>query len=159
MTFIGIDNGVSGAVAAITDHSVEVEPVRIYLDGKDKCIDEAWLHELIGCYPGAVVAVEKAQKFSAGKLALCSTWNSWATIRTVLRLSKCSFRSITPQQWMRHYNIAGKPEDTGVLSVRKAKELFPKVSLRRSARCTTDDDGMSDALLIANWLKHATLNA
>jgi len=52
---------------------------------------------------------------------------------------------------VRRADIIGKiPKgESKPMSIAKAKELYPSISLRRSARCSTDSDGLSDALLIA----------
>ena len=64
-------------------------------------------------------------------------------------LSACGLEPnlVSPQKWKRHFGLKADKKD----SIEKCKELFPEVSLRRTSRCTTDSDGMAEALLIAEY--------
>jgi hypothetical protein len=42
-------------------------------------------------------------------------------------------------------------DDTKQRSIIAAKRLFPEVSLRRTERSRKDDDGISDAILLAEY--------
>ena len=61
------------------------------------------------------------------------------------------FQSVKPQTWMKtlHGDLGGG--DPKMKSLIVARRLFPFVSLKRTERSRKDDDGIADALLIAEW--------
>lgn len=155
--YIGVDNGSSGAVCIMLGKKATVHPVELVVDGKDKLIDAVWLRALLQTIPpdyAKLAVVEKAQKFTLGRLALASTWLSWGILHTVFALENIRARHITPQAWQSKM-FKGLPrasqEDTKANSIKAAQILFPTVSLLRSARCRTPDHNMADALLMAEW--------
>lgn len=124
-------------------------------------LDSRWLYETmrdISNQFGPVrVVVEKAQKFSPGVLALCSMWNVYGQlVMCISGVLQLPLVPIPPQQWQK-VMLRGMFADTKTNSIARAKQLFPAVCLRKSLRCTTDCDGMSDALLIATYGKNTTL--
>lgn len=164
MTYVGIDNGCSGAVGILhPDRSFNIFPMQTWAQEKrgktkagktkaDTFVDEVWLDELLAKIEGPFhVICEAAQKFSPGKLALISTWSCFAAIRAVLKIRRYKFTAVNPSMWQRDMLKGCIAGETGPASIAAAKAIFPNVSLLRSARCTTDCDGMSDALLIAEW--------
>ena len=157
-TIIGIDNATSGALAVLAfNRPPQIIPfVTLPKVPKQSTeLDDVWFHEtmqsLTALHGPVRVIAERAQKFSVGILALCSTWACWGAIRMCLRAQKIPFVPIDPRTWQAEMlrGIAGA--NTKEKSIAQAKRLFPEANLRRSVRCTTDDDGMADALLIAEY--------
>lgn len=154
---IGIDTGLEGAIAWINSEGIAgIIPFQTYDCTGDRTVDDIHIAEALQGlraygYPMHVV-VEKAQKFTLGRLALASTWATWGSVRTVLRMLKLPFMAINPANWQRQMGVVKKgPEDTKAASIKRAQELFPNVSLLRSARCRVPDHNMADALLMAAW--------
>jgi len=133
------------------------------MEGVDKLIDARWLFALLTGEAAKAeemaVVLEGAQKFTLGRLALASTWASYAALRAVVQLAGLPLRVVTPYQWQHSMLLgrAGTPEDTKQASVRAAGARFPHVSLLRTPRCRVADHNIADALLMAAWAQEKAL--
>jgi len=163
-TYIGIDNATSGALAVLPNNAEPFVLPFVTLPKVPKQsteLDDVWFHDtmrdIANQYGPVRVVVERAQKFSAGILALCSTWACYGSIRAILRVLKLPLIPIDPKTWQAAMFRGLLHGDTKAKSLLLAKQLYPNVCLRRSLRCTTECDGMSDALLIATYGKNNTL--
>lgn len=58
---------------------------------------------------------------------------------------------VSPARWQRSMLDGLPPGDSGERSILAAKRLFPDANLKRSPRSRKDDDGMAEALLIAEY--------
>lgn len=178
---IGIDPGLRGGLARIKHISaIELVPMPIIpaktkkgADGRVKKIsrdqyDLTAIRDLLRrwaltTYPGPMetrrradvfVFVEKSiplpPKLKAGSLAQFQRGVSrgWSWMLTALELPH---ELIHPRTWMAamHKGLPGK--DTKAKSILAASRLFPSVSLRRSERSRIADDGLAEALLIAEF--------
>ena len=141
MTYIGIDPGKSGALAAIDEGAVVLvkfdEPA--YLDTisdlrnkKTFCVLEH-----VNAMPGQGVT-------SMFNFGLNFGW-----IQGVLRANGIPFELVRPQKWKKEFGITSDKNT----SISVAHKLFPEVSFRRTERCTKDDDGLAEALLIAEYAR------
>lgn len=162
--YVGIDNGISGAVAILEmDGSVRVFLMpTIEFGEKGTFIDDLKLRALLtdGHELAALRVVQewgqKQPKFG------CKT--NWAqgyhcgTITTLLRQNGIRATAVNPKEWqremLRDFRRAG--EDTKVASICAAKHFFPAVSLI-PPRGRTEHNGISDALLMALWGKRHSL--
>lgn len=150
MTYVGIDPGKSGGIAIIReDGSVSVAH-----------FDEFEYRTLISCIDTkpsqTTVFVESVHAFSGQGVS--STFNfgkNFGWILGLLFAYGLEVTLVTPQCWKRHFGLIlghdKSKEDKKAESIKKAKELFPTVSFRRTCRCKVDDDGMAEALLIAEY--------
>lgn len=60
--------------------------------------------------------------------------------------------NVVPAKVWQHVMFAGMHgKNPKELSIARATQMFPDVPLRRTTRCTTDDDGIADALCIATY--------
>lgn len=76
----------------------------------------------------------------------------WAWMLTAYRIP---FQLVRPQEWQRQM-LGGMPgKDPKPKSITAAKRTWPDVSLRRTSRAKTDDDGLSDALWLAEFGRRA----
>ncbi len=68
-----------------------------------------------------------------------------------LRALDVSFQSVKANTWMKliHGDLGGS--DPKIKSILIARRLFPQTSLRRTPKSRVDDDGIADALLIAEY--------
>lgn len=151
---IGIDVGLSGAIAAIVDgiaHTVRDMPVTI--DGKSRSVSPALLAGLLReivetAKPDERPTVYIERVGSMPKQGVVSTFNfgkSAGVAEGVVGALGLQYRLVTPQVWKRKANLLNKPKDA---SRALAIALFPEVSgcLTRKA-----DDGRADALLLAHF--------
>lgn len=159
--YIGIDNGVSGAYAALSKDG-EVLCLRnlpVTIVGKDKRLDVVTLRADLAALAIAkwpIIIAEQAQKFSPGKMALCSTWRSWGSIETVLDLNNYQWEPINPAAWQKvmfNGHVRAADQDSKNAAIVVAGRLFPNQSLLRTPGCKKPDSGLADALLISEFAR------
>ncbi len=171
MISIGIDPGKKGGLALINGDRVSVQPMPIIPGGKrardeyDLVAIRDWLlrcknlSKNAAAYdpkasPGLMlVTVEKSQplppKFGGGISNYqrgCST--GWAWMLTGLGIR---FQLPPPRQWQKVMHLGTSGADTKQKSIIAAQRLFPDVSLHRTEKCRKLDDGLADALLLAEF--------
>jgi len=102
-------------------------------------------------YLDQFVVLEKQQAYpKQGSVSTFKTgygYGLWAGILSALNLD---YVTVHPRVWQKQL-IPGVAGETKQRSIAKAHELFPDVSLRLSSRHRVDHDGLSDALLLAEW--------
>lgn len=143
MIYIGIDPGKSGAMAAINSETgrVLVRPFdpaeynislgEFALNGK-KCFAVV---ERVSAMPGqGVVGV-----FNFGQ--------NFGYIQGLLEAHGIPYELVRPQAWKRAFGCT-KDKNTSLAVCRR---LFPDVCLKRTANCKKDDDGIAEALLMAEY--------
>ena len=143
MIYIGIDPGKSGAMAIIfegMDETVltpfdEREYTHLLRDLNSQ-ISKACL-EHVGAMPGQGVT----SMFNFGQ--------NFGYIKGLLEAYQISYELVRPQKWKKEFGITGEKNN----SIEVCKRLFPGVSLRRTERCRKDDDGMAEALLMAEYAR------
>lgn len=145
MIYIGIDPGKSGAMAVIycggMNDAVKLIPfdereyIRRLQDMKAP-FSKACL-EHVGAMPGQGVT----SMFNFGQ--------NFGYIKGLLEAFQIPYELVRPQKWKKEFGITGDKNS----SVEVCKRLFPGVSLRRTERCRKDDDGMAEALLMAEYAR------
>ena len=148
MTFVGIDPGVSGAMAVLWNgKEPDIVPFDVvdYADMFDEmllCSESSGRD--IRCVVERVHAMPKqgvSSSFSFGK--------NFGTILGMLAAYKIPYELVLPQKWKREFGVTADKNTS--LSV--ARRLFPSASMRRTERCRKDDDGMAEALLMAEYCR------
>lgn len=143
MIYIGIDPGKSGAMAVISEklHKQLVIPFdeQKYIAKMRICIglDCRVCLEHVGAMPGQGVT----SMFNFGQ--------NFGYIKGLLEAFQIPYELVRPQKWKKEFGITGDKNS----SVEVCKRLFPGVSLRRTERCRKDDDGMAEALLMAEYAR------
>lgn len=157
--FIGIDNGISGAVATLHPdgkvlswHAMpvqssrkgnEVDIVAIYNDlWRQKTIVRAWGAEL-------VVVIEEPGGAQSYKAAV-SMAASFHSLRAAIEILRLRYHRITPQSWQKQL-LHCKAGDSKPAAAALARRLWPKERWLNTARCTTPNNGAIDAALIAEY--------
>lgn len=156
-TFIGIDNGFSGAVAAILSNGTALfEPVHVVDLGKERLLDleanRALLRRFViqaGGNPANLLAVcEQCQpnpKFGAhNNFTNGKNGEFW---RILLSLEQIPFRVVNPQQWQKALFRGVRGTDTKVMADLVRRQRFPGLSLEGFNR--KQREGITDALCIA----------
>lgn len=155
-TYIGIDPGFKGAVAAITENAAYVSDTPSAIIGKSKreylipemirILDEFTSREGI-LISDVVVAIEKVHSMPRQGVASAFTFGKgygiWLGILASLHIP---YDEVTPQRWQKEM-MDGMQRGKDAARVR-AMQIFPSLSesLKRKS-----DDGRADALLIAEW--------
>lgn len=161
---VGIDPGVSGAIATIgADGSARVVPVPTVKVKVGKKLRRRYdLHALrahlrqikeVSALHNLTLRLflERAQPRPTDTgITAFSIGETFGLLRGILWTMAIEHRLVRPQEWQREI-FGGKVEDTKRASVEAARRIFPRVSLLRTDKCTTPHDGFADALCIAEY--------
>jgi hypothetical protein len=150
---LGIDPGIDGALAALDDLGPRfVCPIPTIESGKGRSqYDLQALRSHIS--KASHVFFEKLQPMPGtfGASANFGLGRAGALIEGVCVGLQVPYTMVHPKTWQK-VMLEGTPgADTKQRSILAAKRLFPAWSLRRTERCKKDDDGIADALLIAEF--------
>jgi hypothetical protein len=161
--FVGIDNGISGAMAAISEQGeiAHLAPLPVRTIGRATFLDcPAFRDQLTKLTSGyrPHILVEMAQMFSPGKKALASTWCCYGSLVAIL--DGYPWEPINPQTWQREM-FAGHAREVDqkadgkqkkkTASIVVAQRLFPGAKLVRTEKSKVPDSNLADALLIAAY--------
>lgn len=156
--YIGIDNGLSGGLVAISGFNGKiiascVMPTRGRAKGNEVCalaIFE-WLCDMQTPFDRLTAILETPGKFSAGTQALTSMWDSYGATRAVLELKRIRHHRIPPQKWQKGIlgNVA--KGDTKPAALAKARQLWPEETWLATPRSKVPHMGLIDAALIAEY--------
>lgn len=149
LIYIGIDPGKSGAMAALL-----CWPEGTVLDVQTAVFDEMAyrdkLETLSKCPGGCVCCLEKVHAMPKQGTASTFTFgDNFGLIRGLLTAFRIPFQLVPPQKWKGEFGLNSDKQR----SIDVCRRLFPEVSLRRTERCRTDDDGMAEALLMAEYAR------
>lgn len=147
MLAIGIDPGKSGALAVIyTDDASRLFRTRVVpFDGP------AYLETLLTCVDNRVVCcVEKVGAMPGqGVVSMFNFGHNLGLIEGMLQALKIPYQLIPPQTWKKEFSLSSNKQS----SIDVCKKLFPTVNLLPTARSRKDNDGMAEALLMAEYAR------
>lgn len=156
MILIGIDNGLTGGLAAISGISGKlIESLVMPTQGKAKGneVHSCFVLDFLDRWDRADITalLETPGKHSPGVQALCSMWDSYGAIRAILETRGIRHHRIAPQTWQRKIlgNVAKGQTKPAALSA--ARRLWPDESFLATARSTKPHEGLIDAALIAEY--------
>lgn len=156
---VGIDPGMKGGLACI--FGPDVEAVIMPTHNKEEAkvwgspIDfhavfltlQGWQRR----FPGLRATVERAQ--SMPKQGIVSAFNygaGYGGLLCVLQALTIEYKLVRPTVWKKE--LLGPESTVGKQgAIAFALEEFPALDLRRTPRCTTDHDGMADAVCLAAY--------
>lgn len=143
-TYIGIDPGKSGALAIIhSDGGVEIKPFNSadYVNTLDRltlfetpikcCVEK------VGAMPGQ------------GVVSMFNFGHNLGFIEGILQANSIPYQLVPPQTWKKEFSLTGEKSK----SIEVCQKLFPNVSLLASERCRKPNDGMAEALLMAEYAR------
>lgn len=159
MIHVGIDNGTSGAIAAIyPDGTYSIAAMPVKKIGDLEFIDANELAKLLIALKredDVAVVFEQGQKNPMfGTKGNFANGYSFGVVLTALELSAVRHRVVNPATWQKIVLKdvrTGKGGDTKGASILIAKRLFPGIDLKRTDRSRKDDDGFADALCMAEF--------
>ena len=153
---IGIDPGISGAIAVFEDGKLDcvVDMPTLEVDSgktKKRHISAAFLRNILEGYPDSHVVIEKVGAMpNQGVTSMFNFGRSAGIIEGVVAGLKLSSTYVTPTTWTKAVGRAAGKDASRM----RAMELFPtRAELFKRAK----DDGRADAALIAYW--YITKNA
>lgn len=145
MIIIGIDPGLTGAIAILSDLP-HVEPSIEDMPVADGSIDPAGLSALLANYDDARMAyVERVSAMP--KQGVSSTFKfgtGYGMVLGVLAALEIPYALVTPGVWKKAYGLSSDKEQCRA----RALQLFPALAgdMKRKK-----DHGRAEALLIAEW--------
>lgn len=158
---IGIDNGVTGGLVALSSHfgppvSKLVMPVQKTKKGNEIniIIVKEWIQELQHPWDDILVAIEEPGGSKSAKAA-ASMAASFGSLRGAFAWQGITLVRVTPQSWQKA--MLGKCSDTKAAALTKARELWPQESWLATDRSKVPHDGLVDAALIGEFSRR-TLN-
>lgn len=143
MICIGIDPGKKGGIAIISDGRIQAFP---YSDS----VLKGELAYTRSTGEGAVCCLE--QVHAMPKQGVTSMFNfgvSYGYIKGVLEANHIPYQEVTPSKWKKEFGLDG----TKAKSIEVCKRLFPGVNLLPTERSRVDNDGMAEALLMAEYAR------
>ncbi len=151
---IGIDPGITGAIAALNAHTLELHDVMDFptvSEGKKQRIFTFGMANILKHWEGqadriAMVYLEKVNAMpKQGVTSMFNMGRSFGAIEGVVSTLNLPLTYITPVTWKRRANLINKEKD---VSRTRALELYPAAPLTRKK-----DHNRADAILIARYGK------
>jgi len=156
-TFIGVDNGLKGAIAILDDSNLPLVEAMPVIMGVRKVYDETRIADILQYHgDGALVVIELAQAMRRGEhpqgtVSSFKIGVNYALVRGICVGLRLPYVTVAPRKWQKVMHAGVSAGDTKTASIIAAKRRFPGVSLLPTNKCRKDSDGMADALLIARW--------
>jgi hypothetical protein len=156
MIYIGIDNGLTGGLVAISDHPgppLLMWPMPTQGKAKGNEVNAEIVFMFLDKWPREEIAVllEVPGKHSPGLQALCSMWDGFGCIRGILETRGIRHHRIAPQTWQKAMLGNVDKGQTKPAALAKCRQLWPGETFLRSPRCSKPDEGMIDAALLAEY--------
>ena len=145
MIFLGIDPGKSGALAIIAPSEIAVIPFDeiAYRDNLST------INRYMGGGEKAVCALEKVGAMpQQGVSSTFEFGRNFGYIEGLLVAYCIPYQLVIPAKWKKEFALLKRDKDA---SIAEARRLFPSVSLLPTARSRKENDGMAEALLLAEW--------
>ena len=141
MIHIGIDPGKSGAYAILEDGKAPiVEPW-----------SESGFVQAMGALPIKEIAMAMVEKVGAmpgqGVTSMFHFGKNAGFIEGVLSAYRIPHQLVPPQRWKKEFSLGSDKEQ----SISACRALFPDANLLPTPRCRKPNDGMAEALLIAEY--------
>jgi len=145
MITIGVDPGITGAIAILSGDAAEVHdmPVALVKKGKNEVM-AAELSRILDI-PGEVVLwLEQVHAMPGqGVASSFGFGRSLGVVEGVAAALQIPVHFVTPQKWKKHFKLQRSDKD---VSRTIASQLYPQAELHRKR-----DIGRADALLIARY--------
>jgi crossover junction endodeoxyribonuclease RuvC len=142
---LGIDPGMRGGIAYITDHHAEAVPMPTV----GKQIDGRAIAEILKTRGVELVVIEKVGAMPGQGLVSTFTFGyGTGLIVGVLEALSLPYRMVTPQAW-KGLVLAGTARDKEA-AIQFVRRAYPQIDLT-PGRIRTPHDGMADAVCLAEW--------
>ena len=149
MTTIGVDPGISGAIAWIRYGKVlklEDMPTVAKSTGKGLQVDAHGLAKLMAGNCSCLVVVEAVSAMPGqGVTSMFSFGRSAGIIEGILAAYEIPYSFVRPQAWKKEFRLTGKDKDASRgLCLREHPEVADRLTRKK-------DNGRADAILIARY--------
>lgn len=141
--YIGIDPGKHGGFACVDSEKHCTYP----WDGD---MFPIWIERMVKEHgdENIFAIVEKVSAMPGqGVTSMFNFGKNCGYIEGVLKANYIAYQLIPPKRWKMEYGLHNTKEE----SIAVCQRLFPDVNLYRTDRCRKPDDGMAEALLMAEY--------
>jgi crossover junction endodeoxyribonuclease RuvC len=155
MIYIGIDPGLSGAVAFLYEDQAKIWDIPTILKGSGSVKQEInasamfdYLRDIKVRIAGGQIQAALERVNSMPGQAASSTFSlgdSFGVCRATLASAGIPTTYVTPQSWKKHFNLSKEKEEARALAIK----LYPSVELHLKKHIDR-----AESLLIATYLKH-----
>jgi hypothetical protein len=160
--YIGIDNGLSGGLVALSDHPGPpilswTMPLKAKAKGNEVAAEFVW--DFLDKWDRKTITVilENPGKHAKGVLSLCSMWDSFGCIRGILESRGIRHHRIDSQVWQKAMLGKVAKGQTKPAAYARARQLWPDEDWLATPRSKTPHDGLIDAALIAEYARRNQL--
>ena len=158
MKIIGIDPGLSGAIAILENNKVlSLFDMPVMSEGKKnkRQLNSALLVNLIknniDLKDDVTVVVEQVNAMPGQGVPVCLIGQTFGAIKGVCAALELPIFFVRPSKWKKHFELINSSKDS---SRTKAIEMYPKLSNQLSKK---KDVNKSDAILIARFFSETRL--
>ena len=144
MVFIGIDPGKSGAMMAINEKGDSVCSCPYGRDEYRNALRGLKAHFDCRCVVEHVSAMPKQ-----GCVSMFNFGENFGFIQGLLEAMSIPYELVRPQKWKKVFSCTSDKNT----SISVARRLFPSIRLMRTPKCRKPDDGMAEALLMAEYAR------
>ena len=172
-TYIGCDNGLDGAFTGLLPNgAIAFKEVMPYYKvktpreglfdkkGKQKysikrTVDVEKCYEILKPYLDNMVFLIELPAGSKDVKSAKSMADSFATVRTLMELYRIEVNTIRALQWQKSFWIKprGSNKDTKEYALETCQQYWPGEDWKKTKRCTTAHDGLTDSALIAEYAR------
>jgi len=161
--YLGFDNGLGGGICALSATpgagiiAMRAMPVQKARKGMEVDVKAlwAWIQENnLELHSTAIIETPSGSKSANAAKSMAA---SFAALRCLCELKGIPYKAITAHTWQKPMLAPKKGDDTKVLALAKAKELWPNESWLATKRSSKAHSGLFDAALIAQWAMNENL--
>lgn len=162
MIYIGIDNGVSGGLVALSKQGclITALPMPILKARKGNEVDPVavwnWMDDMLITRDDAIIAIEEPGGSKSAKAAT-SMAGSFHALRALCALKRLRWERITPQLWQKSMLPGANAGETKPRALEAVKRLWPNETFLATERSTKPHEGLIDAALIAEYARRKNL--
>lgn len=154
--FVGIDNGLDGAISFVSGTEVKYVIPMPVIDGDKRQYDVPTISYILNDnkHDIKMVVLEKAQAMPGqGVTSMFSIGYGFGVMNALLTAHGIPYTVVTPQKWQKEILEKGNGKNTKQASYLACQRMFPGQSFLATPRSRKPHDGMTDATCMAVYAK------
>ena len=160
MNFIGIDPGLSGGIAIITEgkriNRIELVVMPIIISGKKKTLNNLMLATKFSslaviCRDCYAILEQQQPMPKQGVTSMFSIGYGFGALKQCLVDFNIPHEVVRAQVWQKEFGISGRKGNTKAQALQICQSLFPDTNLLATERSKKPHEGIVDAFLIAEY--------
>ena len=162
VTFIGIDPGLQGGIARISEsNEIVTRVLPTVIKGTKRIFDHFTLAHVFCTFESTsldptkfFVALEEQHSMpKQGVVSTCSICYGFGALKQCLVDFSIPHEVTPPKDWQKEFGISGRKGDTKAQALRICRDLFPGANLLATERSKKPHAGIVDAVLIAEYAR------